>query len=56
MPEYLVSLETSPNKIFYLLTLDQAFGSVHPTPPITKKNMQRFCFVIGGFSLKVMYL
>ena len=29
---------------------------LHSTLPITKKNMQRFCFIIGGFSLRVMYL
>ena len=29
---------------------------VHSTLPITKKNMQRFCFVIGSFSLGAMYL
>ena len=27
---------------------------LHSTPPIMKKNMQRFCFVIGGFSLRAM--
>ena len=31
------------------------FRQLHSTLPITKKNMQRFCFVIGGFSLRAMY-
>ena len=30
--------------------------SIHSILPIMKKNMQRFCFVIGGFSLRTMYL
>ena len=29
---------------------------IHSTQPIIKKNIPRFCFVIGGFSLRVMYL
>ena len=30
--------------------------TVHSTPPITKINMWRFCFVIGGFSLRATSL
>ena len=30
--------------------------TLHSTPPIMKKNMQRFCFVIGSFSLRATYL
>ena len=29
---------------------------IHSTPPIMKKNMWRFSFVIGGFSLRATYL
>ena len=38
---------------------DESVGfmkEVHSTPPIMKKNMQRFCFVIGCFLLRAMYL
>ena len=29
---------------------------IHSTPSIMKKNMLRFCLVIGRFSLRMMYL
>ena len=33
-----------------------ALKHLHSTPPIMKKNMWRFCFIIGGFSLRVTSL
>ena len=40
----------------WYISVDVVSIQVHSTPPITKKNMWRFCFIIGGFSLRKMYL
>ena len=47
---------TISNKFFIPNLIRYLHLYIHSTLPIMKKNMWRFCFVIGGFSLRAMYL